>query len=487
MPLTRRDVLRNLSLGASGAAISPAMLPFMEQLRAHADGDVSRIPKRVVFVVKSSGLTPTALVPGALAKEHVKKGDVKKSGDNYDLPEKLVPAEKLVNASLKGRALPKTLKALEPFKDQMAIVQGLSGKMCKGGHSSWYGALGCYRTGGEHDTGQVKWATIDGELALHMPAIFPHVGLTLGGKVMDSGVPIKNSVVYPGISAIGKDRPLPFQGSPMLAYKDLFGIVASGKGAKADVELKSTLLDFMVDDIKRLDKKIGGAEKEKLGHYLEAFESLRERGRRLKGVEAQVRKAAPVVNDKYTSQAETDRLEAHFDLAAASLISGLTNVVTLRVDTLSIIYKGLGITRGVHGIGHGETAGSMTPGEARDRIRRFHVEQIARLAGKLKRIPEGDGTMLDNTLIVYMSDAAEKHHASCIQWPFVLVGGLGDELKTRGQYLQYPHYGRKGHHTIANLYTSLLHAVGKKRDTFGQMDLNLDKEMQKGPLTELAG
>ncbi|MCX8239189.1 MAG: hypothetical protein OSB05_10255 [Akkermansiaceae bacterium] len=59
----------------------------------------------------------------------------------------------------------------------------------------------------------------------------------------------------------------------------------------------------------------------------------------------------------------------------------------------------------------------MTPVEARRRIRTFHLDQIGRVAIKLKAVPEGNGTILDNTLIVYLSDAAEKHHGSCLEWP----------------------------------------------------------------------
>jgi hypothetical protein len=249
-----------------------------------------------------------------------------------------------------------------------------------------------------------------------------------------------------------------------------------------DNRLNGTLLDFMVDDIRRLEARIGKAGKEKLDIYLDGFESLRKRRRRLKGVEAQVRKHALDVSDKFSSKTETDRIEAHFDIATASLIAGLTNLVTIRPDTLSVLYTGLGADKGVHGLGHGE--GENPLGHRRN-IRKFHIEQIARLATRLQATPEGDGTMLDNTLIVYFSDAGEKHHASVTQWPFVLVGNLGGRLKINGRYLQFPAYQQPGHHTIANFYMTLAHAVGMPMDSFGQLDSNLEKSVQQGPLREL--
>lgn len=134
----------------------------------------------------------------------------------------------------------------------------------------------------------------------------------------------------------------------------------------------------------------------------------------------------------------------------------------------------------LHGHGEGED-----PIGNRRRIRKLHCDQIARLAGKLAATPEGQGSMLDNTLIVYFSDAGEKHHASSSECPFVLVGGLNGWLKTTGRYLQFPGYQKSGHHTIANLYNTLAHAVGLQQDRFGQLDSNLDEASLTGPLSQL--
>ncbi|MFT5189832.1 MAG: hypothetical protein ACI957_002864 [Verrucomicrobiales bacterium] len=467
MPTNRRTLLKGLSLGA----LSPLLTPFVSRLQAEVTGGPA--PKRFLFVVKSSGLTPAELVPKDLVS------DLVRPAEEAGWPEELRASERLLDHSLAERELPGSLEALTPFKDQLTILQGLSGKMCRGGHSAWYGALGCYHTGDEGNPGRPVSATIDGALARALPGIFPHIGLTLGGKVL-SGV--KDSVVYPGISALDADRPLAFQANPAMAYRNLFGVAATGDEAVANNELESMLLDHLVGDVKRLQREIGQTDREKLDHYLGAFEGLQDRRRQLQGLEASIRAHAPVVTDKYTSEVETDRLEAHFDIAAAALISGISNVITMRADTLDVTYRGLGISKHVHGLGHAESVDGMTPVEARRRIRGFHVAQIARVATKLKAVPEGDGTMLDNTLIVYLSDAAEKHHGSCVEWPFLLLGGLAG---VGGRYLQYPGYGAAGHHTIANLYSTLLHKAGRPQDTFGRLDGTLPKEMQRGPLAEL--
>lgn len=463
----RRRLLKGLSL----SAVSPLLLPFVSRLQAA--GTSTGAPKRFLFVVKSSGLTPAELVPPELVSTMVRPGE--KEG----WPEELERTEKLLDLPLANHQLPSSLCSLEPFKDQLTILQGLSGKMCRGGHSAWYGALGCYHTGDEGNPGRPISATIDGALARVLPSIFPHIGLTLGGKVL-SGV--KDSVVYPGISAVDIDRPLSYQANPNIAFQSLFGIAATGKDAAAEQKVQALLLDHMVNDIKRVQDAIGNEDREKLDHYLGAFEGLQDRSRRLKGMEARIRKHTPKISDKYTSEVETDRLEAHFDMAGAALISGISNVVTIRADTLDVTYRGLGISKHVHGLGHAESVNGMTPVEARRRIRTFHLDQIGRVAAKLKAVPEGDGTMLDNTLIIYLSDAAEKHHGSCLEWPFILLGGLAGR---GGRYLQYPGYGAEGHRTIANLYNTLMHEAGKPQDQFGRLDVNLTKDLQRGPLPEL--
>ena len=117
-------------------------------------------------------------------------------------------------------------------------------------------------------------------------------------------------------------------------------------------------------------------------------------------------------------------------------------------------------------------------------VEKLHLKCMAQMASKLDRIPEGDGTMLDNTLIVYMSCAGGDHHGGQADWPFVLLGGMAGKLKM-GRYLQYPKYREPGHRTIGNLYLSLMRAAEMPApDTFGQLEANLKHLDVTGPLAE---
>ena len=107
------------------------------------------------------------------------------------------------------------------------------------------------------------------------------------------------------------------------------------------------------------------------------------------------------------------------------------------------------------------------------------------MAAKFDRIPEGNGTMLDDTIIVYMSCNGGDYHGGQADWPFVLVGGMADKLRV-GRYIEYPKYRATCHRTIGNLYLSLMQAAGIQTPaTFGQLDANLKELDLTGPLAVL--
>ena len=192
--IDRRALLKGFTLGAGAIALTP-FLKHMSMLNA-AD-ESKQLPKRFVFVVKGSGLQAEYLNPEGLSHG---KSDI-------------------VDSSLEGKVLSDSLKSLEPFKNKLTILQGLSGKMTTYGHTGYYGALGAYKA----SVGQQPSApTIDGHLSNLFPSVFNHIGLKMGNG--------SQGTAYPSISAAGKNKQLPFQCNPELAYQNLFGSIASGGG-----------------------------------------------------------------------------------------------------------------------------------------------------------------------------------------------------------------------------------------------------------------
>jgi hypothetical protein len=459
MSITRRDALKGLSLGAGGILLSP----ILKQIQAQAAGTAD-LPQRFVFVVEGNGLPPNQIQPLGLAR--AKRNEER---------------NKVVRESLAAYDLPKAIEPLAPWKDRLTIVQGLSGKICGGGHSNNFGALGCFNSnGGVGNSGLPQGETIDAALGKRLGGIFPLVGLGISDRP-------EHTIIY-NCSGWEKGKALPTQCRPDLAYAALFGSVAGGS-AKAEFQTRTNVLDFLRDDLQRLERRVAGPERDKLQTHLAAYEALRDRQSRLNEIEHTLREQAPVVNDKYKSEVETDRLDAHFDLAAAALIGGLTNVVTLASGVgdpyFSVKFTGLGVNFGKHGIGHGGNYNGWTWEDMSIMIRRFHFDLIARLMTKLQAVPEGDGTLLDRTTIVYLSDAAEGHHSRCWEWPMVTIGNFGGAIKA-GRYIELLGHGAKNHKHIGNMYTTLLNAAGNKAESFGQPDPILGKDVdQKGGIAEL--
>ena len=461
MNASRRRFLKGTTLGAGGFMLAP----LLGQMQAHAAGQASGLPKRFVFVVKSSGITPSAIRPA-----DVKLGDGRRT----------------IDRKLKDCKLPESLASLEPFKDQLMILEGLSGCNFTGNHSSYYGALSCV-----HSPEKPVAPTVDCLLGKLNPAPFSNYGFAPNGHSIGNnyGPSVQETAVFPRISAYGQNNPMPYQASAEKAYRQLFGSAFDLKtGGKKEFDLQANLLDFLAEDTKRLSKQVGHEEREKLDNYLQAFESVRARNDQLVGMQAAIAKNAPKFTSQYASTVFTDRVSVFFELAAAALVTGLTNVISIRADWLSVKYETLGFkTTTVHDIGHGlSTDNGLSSEQARAAIRKFQVDQIAALAAKLKKVPEGNGTMLDNTMIIYMSDTGEAHHSNRKEWPFVVVGGANMKLKTAGRYLRYPDYGNAGHKTIGNWYSSILEVNGHPhQDHFGQVDPNLKDLDLKGPLAEL--
>ena len=467
MQTTRRDVLKGVSLGAGGVLLGP----IVQRLQAEAAG--AELPKRFLFVVEGNGLPWSHIQPKGIKRSGIVSGTYTNRKGNGERDFRDLPLADL--------ELAEALQPVNDFKDRVTILQGLSGKMNSGGHSNDFGALGaCNAQGGVGNNGAPANATIDYELGRRISSVYPQIGVGIAGKP-------ELGLIY-NCSAAGKNKPVPTQCRPDLAFENLFGSIAEGNGRK-QFDTRKNLLDHVTKDIKRAEGSLAGPEREKLQSYLHAFESMRERHAKLVTMEAALKANAPAVTDKYTSKVETDRLDAQFDIATASLVSGLTNVATIASGAgnqyFGITFSGLGIGIGKHGIGHGGSYNGMTWDVMATKIRNFHFDLIARAIRKLQSVPEGDGTMFDNTLIVYLSDAAEGHHSRCWEWPMVLIGNLGGKLKS-GRYLEWPGHGADGHRHIGNLYTAFLNAVGDNRETFGQIDPLLGKDVdQRGPCEEL--
>lgn len=476
MTYKRRQFLRDLSLGGC----SLAMAPFLHSLRVHAAGDAAAFPKRFVFVVKSSGIDKFNLVPDGLTNHFIDE----KSGQKLGNRSRREGA--LVDVPLAKHKLPAKLAELEKFKDRMTIIQSLSGVGFRGNHTKGFGTLSL------HDSEKVAIApTLDCLLGQHLSTgPYPMYGMAMNGQLLESaGWKPEDSYCYPNLSAYGAAKPVAYQGSPRKAFLELFSAaVESPEQLKKKIALNGNLMDFLGKDARRVEKQLSGDDKERFAQYLESFDALRKIEEKKAALTDQVRKHAPKLTERYDSTAPSARIETHFEIASAALIAGLTNVITLRPDTLGVKYTELKLTNSVHALGHlqdNKASNGWTGHQARMEVEKLHLKQIAKMAEKFASIPEGNGTMLDNTLIIYTSCSSGDHHCAGHDWPFILLGGMNHKLNM-GRYLEYPKYGSEGHRTAGNLYLALMQSAGMNTaETFGQPDSNLRHLNLKGPLEEV--
>jgi hypothetical protein len=459
--IDRRTFFRGTTLGVGGLYLAP----FLRQLEAASAN--SSAPARVLFFVQGNGIYPNETQP---------KG-IERPGQPSTLED----------CSLDGQEMAFSLEPLQPFVAKMTMIHGLSGYIARGSHNSGFAALGCWPFG-KKDYGE----TVDAGIARQLGGIYPHVGL---------GVSNRRSAMTYNLTSAGPGKALPTLLNPVMAHRQYFAAGAAG-AARKDFDTDTNLLDFLADDVKRMTARLDGSEKQKLDRYLQAFESMTDRQSQLAKMSDRVAKATPAIDRKLGVIEETktsatgvfDRLEAQFDIAAGTMIAGLTNVVTVSAGAgpdrigLSCMVSEVGNGNGyidAHGIGHGGSVAGMKYDELHGLIRRKCMEKLANFIKTLESIPEGDGSMMDNTLVVYMSDSAEGHHPWCKEWPFILIGDLGGRLKLGNRYLRYPWYGQPGHRTMASLYLSLLHAVGDRCKSFGIKDSKILDLNQDGPLAEI--
>jgi hypothetical protein len=438
MYMNRRHVLASMAR-VTGTL---AFLPLMQQLRAQ---DKGVLPKRFVFVVKGSGFYPDDITPKSVT---------------------FTPEKKQVH-KLNKLELSRCLQALEAHHDQTTVIRGLSNRPCGGSHSGFYGGLGCYFTGGHVNTTSTppEAITIDCLLGKHLPSIYNNLGFFPADG---------STLIIPAfISAIKARLPLPFYNSPELTYKSLFGSVLAGVGKK-EFDLKNDLIDNMISDVGKFSRELTGYQKEKMDHYVENFESLKTRNFKVADREEVLKKHVDAMDERYT-QANINVVQntrLHFEMASTALITGMTNVVTIRPNNIGTNYGALGLTgANVHGIGHGNAAGQESVLAARTMIRRFHCEEISKLADKLKVIPEGDGTMLDNTVFVYTSDNGETHHSGGINYPIMILGDMGGRLARRRYFApgndEKLERSQPGYTRLGDVWATLLAAADQPFENFG--------------------
>lgn len=466
----RREFLRNAFIAMGGLSL-PGVIPSLSAAQTSVVSRAGKAPMRFIFMHRGNGLFPKSLVPPSFG---AKEMEMEKRNESFEV-------------DLEGHTLPDWMGPLEKHKDNLTILQGISGKMCTTGHHSWCSSLGVFKA--NERLSSIKWATVDFELAKLFPSPLEHIELacfpTGGGNARGS-----LDGIAKGFSARGSQQPNYAFGSPKIAVDEIFKSVANDKDAQIRYQLERKVLEFAAGNQTELAKHLAGIEKSKVGNYADSIEDIRERNRKVDMMADVVRKHAPKLDAKYLSQDMNtfDRQAGHVEVLLASLISGLTNVAAFTVDELGHEYTGITGMEGekvnMHDVGHGKAIGGVDALEIRDRANAYHMTLVDRIVTRLKAVPEGNGTMFDNTMVFYFPDNGETHHSHGTEFPFVILAGGNARLNLGRRYMRFPYWGNEGHKTLGNLYTTLLNAHGNPIKHYGDLDPSL-KIDQLGAIREL--
>ena len=455
MLINRRELLKRTALGTAGLALTPSFT----HLRAASAKHSENLPHRFVFIRKSNGNLPTQFGLPSFSAEELKKHEEKEAFE----------------VDLSKHELPDWLKGLDEHKENMTILHGISMSVSGGGHYSYSGCMGAYKAGRDI-LSNIKRATVDFELAKLFPSPFGHVEMSLA---VPHGRDHRTGIVSGYSAPAAKQRNYCYA-DPMTAHQELFKSVTNTSEAESD----RALLDYLHDQERRQLKGLDGDERLKISDQVDSLQSIRDRNAKVESLGAKIKQHLPDIDPIHANggpNATLPQKQAAFtDVIIGALASGLTNVVTYTIDDLGTDITSLpenSQKTSIHQIGHGGQISGAA--QMRDAIKTHHMKQIGTLVTRLKSIPEGKGTMFDNTTIIYMPETGAGHHGPDTEAPMVLMTGKNSKLDLAGRYLRLPFHGTEGHKTLSNWYTTLLNAYGNPIEHYGDLDLTMQRNRLK--------
>lgn len=450
--LTRRTFLR----GLGGAAVSLPLLnlsmPGVPGFgSARAEGQA--LPKRFVFFIHPNGVVTDSWFPESPSSES-------------------------------AFALRPVHAPLADFKEKMILLRGVNMECSSVGpgepHQTGMGGIltgrplqeGDFVGGDGSRAGWGDGISLDQHLATTMGLDVPIPSLQLGVRADSHG----GSEVRTRISYSGPGMPNPPMNDPMDVYKTVFSDLKTDPEELARVRAeRRSVLDTVGSQYASLLRRVGSEDRERLERH---FSLIRDMEGRL-DTEAITGAAcsAPATPEDLEPDSEDTMPQittAHMDMLALALACDLTRVVTIQFSNAKnhIRFPWIDSLGDGHGLSH---AGNSNVAAIDEWVRRdtWYAKQVAYLAKKLDSIEEGDGTMLDNTVIVWTSEIARGNTHSQKNMPFMLLGSAGGHFKT-GRYVEYS--TSRSHN---DLLVSLLHAFGGEDETFG------DERFCTGPLPNL--
>lgn len=367
--------------------------------------------------------------------------------------------------------LGKSLEPLDPFKAKLNFITGLFNKSATG-VGIHPGQTGNMLSGAALQKGaELKGGiSLDQVLANRIGEQTVQPSMVLGCEQPTTGYHETNfSMAYSShISWQNPTSPVPMEQYPSLAFDSLF----DNRGDKR----QKSILDRVKEEAAGLNRKVSNADKAKLDEYLTSVREVEKRvesARAAKDVaDEKAKESGPsIFTMKRPDNGLPEDLREHMrlmcDILALGFQTDKTRVATLLLcrDLSGLCYPFLDVRAAHHSASHDDLS------DAFERITRYYCSQMAYLAAKLDSMPEGEGTVLDNSCLMLISNmwSGSKHDSSKV--PLVLVGGLGGSLET-GRVLDYLDKGDENR-KLCSMYLSIMDRMDVKLDRFGDADTRL--------------
>ena len=440
MILTQKALPRRTFLRTVGATMALPMLDAMVPAATAASKTPLGQAKRLGFVFMPMGCDESRWTPGS-------EGDLSQ--------------------------LSPILQSLEPVKDQLSVLTNMElANAYPGSHatsnSSFLSAAKARHTeGNDYYLGTTVDQVAAKQLGLHtqLPSLELSMDLMQTVGQCDNGY----ACVYQNnLSWSTPTTPLPAEAHPRMVFESLFGDGGSAKERQAALKERASLLDAFRQDVARLKRDLGAADRARMDDYLE---TIREVERRIQQAEASVGDHPLPDLDRPIGvpAAYADHARLMFDLQCLAYQGDVTRVITFQLarETSNRTYPEIGVPDPHHPLSHHGNDPDKIARMAK--INQFHVSLFSEYVQKLKATPDGDGSLLDSTLLLYGSGIGNPNIHDHTNLPTLVAGGAATGMRGN-RHIRY-HQPTP----LANLHLSLLDRVGVRLDAFADSDGKLEE------------
>jgi hypothetical protein len=364
------------------------------------------------------------------------------------------------------------LKPLEPFRAHLNVVTNLA-QPAAGGVGADAGAdhqrsAAVYLSGAHPERGETRvGVTIDQIVAQKngqdtpLPSLelsIEDVGLSCGSGF---GCAYMNTMVWKTPTI-----PLPMENNPQIVFEKLFGDGNNNVERAARKQQARSLLDSLGAEVGALNRELPAADRVSLSEYLE---DIREIERRIEKATSQTPKnldlpESPVgIPDSFT-----DHVKLMFDLQVLAFKAEITRVSTLMFarDASTVVYPDSGVRSGFHSTSHHSNIRANM--DTFSLINLYHAKMFAHLLDRMKNTPDGDGSLLDHSMVLYGSSMSNSNQHDHDPLPIILAGGASGQLKG-GRHMVYA-----PHTPMSNLLVAMLNKLGIPADKHGDSTGKLD-------------